>query len=42
MSLIYLKGVEGGECWRWSELVGGVVLELDKGRLSWGHSEDEG
>ena len=31
------ENVGGG----WS-LVGGVVLELDKRRLSWGHSEDEG
>ena len=42
MSLIYLRGlgvenVGGGQSW-----VGGVVLVLDEGRLSWGHSEDEG
>ena len=36
------KGVKDGECQRWSELVGGVALVSDKGRLSWGHSEDEG
>ena len=40
--LIYLRGsgaenVGGG--WSW---VGGVVLELDRGRLSWDCSEDEG
>ena len=33
------QGVKDGECQR---LVGGVVLELDEGRLSEGHSEDEG
>ena len=42
VSLIYLGGlgvenVGGG--WSW---VGGVILELDEGRLSQGHSEDEG
>ena len=42
VSLIYLRGsrtenVGGGQSW-----VRGVILELDEGRLSWGHSEDEG
>ena len=42
VSLIYLRGsraenVGGGQSW-----VGGVVLELDGGRLSQGCSEDEG
>ena len=31
------EDVGGGRSW-----VGGVVLELDGGRLSWDHSEDEG
>ena len=28
------QGVKDRECQRWSELVGGVVLESDNGRLS--------
>ena len=42
VSLIYLRelGVENvGGSWSW---VGGVILELDGGRLSWDHSENEG
>ena len=42
VSLIYFRGsgvenVGGGQSW-----VGGVILELEGGRLSWDHSEDEG
>ena len=42
MSLIYLRGlgaenVRGGQSW-----VGGIILELDGGRLSQDRSEDEG
>ena len=33
------QGVKDGGGWNW---VRGVVLESDKGRLSQGHSEDEG
>ena len=36
------QGVKDRECQRWLELVGGVVLESDKGRLSQDHSEDKG
>ena len=35
------QGVKDRECLRWSELVGGVVLESNKGRLSQGHSEEQ-
>ena len=42
MPLIYFRGlgtecVRGGQSW-----VGGVILELDGGRLGWDHSEAEG
>ena len=41
VSLIYLRvsrmeNVRGGQSW-----IGGVILELDEGRLSWGYSEDK-
>ena len=32
-----MENVRGGQSW-----VGGIILELDEGRLSQGHSEDKG
>ena len=42
VSLIYLRGSGAGNDgggWSW---VGGIILELDGGSLSWGRSEEEG
>ena len=36
------QGVEDGECKRWLGWVEGIVLESNRGRLSWGCSEDKG
>ena len=42
MSLIYFRGLGVESVGGGQSCVGGVVLELDGGRLSWNCSEDEG
>ena len=46
LNVCVLNLTSGGQEQRMSEVVGvglgGIVLELDRGRLSWDHSKDKG